>query len=442
MKNTAFEIVKELKESGFSAFIVGGACRNILLGLTPKDFDICTNATPDQVHAIFPDSGFIGEAFGVSLVKRNGFSFEVATFRKESYDSNGDNRHPDNVDLVNNVEEDLGRRDLTVNSIIMDENEKFIDFFGGMEDIKNKIVRAIGDPNIRFKEDALRILRAVRFATVLDFTIEENTLNSIKENGFRLENISIERIREEFMKIITSPNAAKGLTILKEAGLLRFVMPELISLIGCKQGAENHPEGDVFNHTVKMFLVNTEKLTPNLALGMILHDIGKPSTQNITENGKIQFIGHEKVGAGIAVNILRRMKFDKDTINVVSSHVRNHMMFMNVMHMKKSKVVRFCRHRNFEELMQLGLFDSLASNGLLENIQFIHDFFEENTDKINATPLVNGNDLLALGFKAGAEFKKVLEKTEDAFLDDRFTTKEELLSFAEHVAKSMKVERS
>jgi len=440
MKNTALQIVKDLKNAGFSAFLVGGCVRDFVLGNTPKDFDVTTSATPKQVAEVFPEmTSIVGAAFAVSLVKMNGFTFEVATFRKEVYFSDGDNRHPDQVTLVTNVVEDLARRDFTFSAMLMDEDEQVIDYFNGLSDIQNKVVRAVGNANTRFNEDALRMLRAIRFASRFGFEIEQNTFEAIRNNAHLIQNISMERINSELSKMLTSGNPTKAITLLVNSELMKYLVPEFLDLIACEQDKEHHPEGSVFNHVMKMLTFIPKDASLSLVLSVLFHDISKPETRVVHENGKISFHRHENVGAVKTKTILQRLKFDNETVETVVSNVFNHMKFFCAKDMKTSTLVKFVKTSNFSELLELGRADCLGSSGNLSDIEFVEGFIATQLPLIESKPFLKGNDLIKMGLKPSAAFKTILETVENRRLEGDIKTFDEACTFALHMGKSMGV---
>ena len=312
MRDAAERVVRRLVEAGHEAVFAGGCVRDMRLGQEPKDYDIATSARPKEVQALFPKSRSVGAHFGVILVLVDGFSFDVATFRTDG--SYSDGRRPESVTFAT-AEEDVRRRDFTVNGLLYDPLEdRVIDHVGGEADLEAKLIRAIGDPVERFAEDHLRLLRAVRFATVLGFEIEADTWAALKEAAGDITKVSAERVRDEFIKVVLHANRVRGLDLLVESGLMRAILPEFLVLQGCEQPPQFHPEGDVFVHTRLMLSHLPEKVSLPLVLSVLLHDIAKPATQTVDETGRIRFNGHDKLGAEMAEAILRRLKFPNDVI--------------------------------------------------------------------------------------------------------------------------------
>ena len=435
MRTAADHVQKLLMEAGFSTFKVGGFVRDTLLGREPKDVDVCTAATPDQVAALFPDNyDFVGAHFGVSLLKFGGATIEVATFRKDGqYD---DNRRPDSVDLVTDVREDISRRDFTVCALLMDSNGEVVDYVDGRADLENKLIRCVGDPDRRFQEDALRLLRAVRFCASLDFTMEEETFAAVKRNAHLVKNVSVERVAVELEKMLTSGHADVAYDLLLDTGLATYVMPELNAFVGCEHRSTFHPEGDVSNH-VRLLLRGLKKgCSVTLALGALLHDCAKPVVMKIGPEHN-SFHGHEHVGEGMVREILTRLKFSNDVVDTVASHTKNHMKFFSARKMKRSTLMRFLRTPNFSELLELGRLDCGASCKDFTDVDFVENFLQENVEELNTPRLVNGNDLITMGYTPGPGFKVLLDAVETAQFERMITTREEALEFAKKRAGSV-----
>jgi len=371
VRTVAKKVAKRLKDAGFIVYFAGGCVRDALIGRDAHDYDLVTDATPDEVQKLFPRADAVGAHFGVILVKEEGMHFEIATFRTDG--SYNDGRRPSNVEF-SSPEEDVNRRDFTINGLFQDPaSGEVIDFIDGQADLKNELVKAIGDPEKRFQEDALRLMRAIRFATVLGFDIESTTWDAICKNSQLLEKIAIERIQIEFNKIIVSSNRRRGIELLVDSGLMKYVLPEVLDLIGCEQPPQFHPEGDVYVHTCMMLeMLGDKEVDLTLTLSVLLHDIGKPATFSYDEEaGRIRFNGHESVGAEMSEEILRRMKYSNETIEDVRVMVANHMKFMHVMDMRVSKLKRFMSRDTFENEMELHRVDCASSNGILKNYQFV-----------------------------------------------------------------------
>ena len=423
----AFEIAQTLKENGHAAYFAGGCVRDFLRGESPKDYDIATTASPDEVEHLFSKTLPVGKQFGVILVVRGGKNFEVATFRSEGPYRDG--RHPSSVSFTT-PEEDARRRDFTVNGLFYDPfQRKVIDYVEGESDIKRRVVRAIGESEKRFEEDKLRLLRAVRFAANLDYSIELQTWEAIRHLTRKIHEVSPERIRDELIKTLTRPGAGRGLQLLLESGLLQEILPEVASMKGVEQPPEFHPEGDVFIHT-KMLMDKLENPTPVLAFAALLHDVGKPLTFQIRE-GRIRFYEHSRVGAEMTEKILRRLRFSNDEIEAVKVCVDNHMKFANVKEMREGKLKRLMSAPTFPTELELHRIDCESSHGMLDHYYFLQKKMEEfRAEELKPKPLLNGNDLQSLGMKPSSAMKPVLEEAYELQLEKRIRTKEEALDWA------------
>ena len=430
MKEVAKSVAGKLRDAGYVAYFAGGCVRDALLGKEAKDYDIATSATPEQVQKVFPNADAIGAHFGVMLVKRDGIHFEVATFRTDG--SYHDGRRPESVEF-SSPEEDAQRRDFTVNGLFQDpETGEVIDYVNGQADLKARVLRAIGNPVERFQEDALRLLRAVRFATTLGFEIEAKTWEAVCDNAHLLEKISIERIQAEFSRIIVSPNRRRGLELLVDSGLINYFLPEVLDLIGCEQPPQWHPEGDVYVHTCIMLeMLGEEEVPLTLALAVLLHDIGKPATYTYDEEDqRIRFNGHDAVGADMSEVILRRMKYSNDTIEDVRVMVANHMNFMHVQLMKVSKLKRFMSRDTFDQEIELHRVDCASSNGFTDNYDFVLAKREEFANEpLIPEPLIKGRDLMELGLSPGPKFKEILTAVQNEQLEGRLKDSEAAIAW-------------
>ena len=403
--------------------------RDRLLGKEPKDFDIATSATPEQVTRIFPGSNEVGAHFGVVIAKSQGVMVEIATFRTDG--SYHDGRRPEQV-TFSTPEEDAQRRDFTINGLFEDPaTGEVIDFVGGRADLDAKVLRAIGDPADRFAEDSLRLMRAVRFATTLGFEIESATWSAMLEHADGLQRISVERIRDEFSRTLLLPARARGLELLVDSGLVKYFLPEVLELIGCEQPPEWHPEGDVYVHTRIMLEMLGDSAPLDLCLAVLLHDIAKPPTQTFdSDSGRIRFNGHDALGATMAEEILRRLRYPNDVIAAVSFMVSRHMQFMNVQQMRTSKLKRFMAEQTFPLELELHRVDCASSNGFTENL----DFLIERRDQFAAEPLIpppllTGRDLIALGLNPGPRFKELLEAVQTEQLEGRLADRDSAISW-------------
>lgn len=431
----AFSIASQLQSKGHTAYLAGGCVRDFLRGESPKDFDIATTASPDEVATLFPKTIPVGKQFGVILVIEQGLIFEVATFRREGAYEDG--RHPAEV-FFTSPEEDALRRDFTVNGLFFDPfKNEILDFVGGREDIAQKKIRAIGDPRTRFQEDKLRLLRAVRFASNLTYEIEKDTWNAIKEMASAIHQVSAERVRDELTKIFTRKGAARGLELLSESGLLREILPEVEVMKGVSQSPEYHPEGDVFVHT-RMLLEKLNQPSVVLAFGCLLHDVGKPPTFQMRE-GKICFYEHSRVGAQIAERVMRRLRFSNEEIEAVVRCVDNHMKFANVKEMREGKLKRFIGSQTFPVELELHRVDCQSSHGMLDNYYFLQRKIEEYKKiELKPKPFLRGDDLIALGMKPGPGMKPLLEQAYDLQLENVFKGPEDAREWAREKMKDLK----
>jgi poly(A) polymerase len=417
-RDTATEIVQRLQANKFSAFWVGGCVRDFLLGREPQDFDIATDAKPEQVEKLFKRTIAVGKKFGVIVVVENKHQFQVATFRAE--ENYQDGRRPETVHFTN-AEADALRRDFTVNGLFYDPiSKKTHDWVGGEKDLRARIIRTIGKPEERFAEDHLRLLRAVRFAAQLNFEIESKTFAAIQSLAPKIKLISAERIRDELLKLFRPPHAARGLELLRQSHLLEHILPELAATITCEQSPDYHPEGTVFEH-IKLML---EKLPADahesLPWAVLLHDIAKPVTaEKDLQTGSIHFYGHEKVGAEMAEKILERLRFPRKQIEEIVACVLHHMQFKDVKQMRKATLRRLLLRETFPLELELHRLDCLGSHGSLEYYDFLRDSAEELQRKPEIKPpLLTGKDLIALGMKPGPAMGKLLDEIREKQLAD------------------------
>lgn len=429
MRKTAEQIIQKLTQAGHTALMAGGCVRDMMLGREPKDYDVATSATPEQVVALFPRAQTVGAHFGVVIVRLNHEHVEVATFRSDG--SYSDGRRPDSV-TYSTPELDAERRDFTVNGLFYDPlTEKVIDYVGGQNDLRMGLLRAIGVAKDRFEEDRLRMLRAIRFATVLEFDIEHATWESICGLAEKIKSVSIERIREEFIKIMLSPNRVRGFDLLVNSGLIGHFLPEILLLQGCEQPPQFHPEGDVFIHTRLMLSLLPAEVSLPLVMSVLLHDIAKPATQTRdADTGRIRFNGHDKLGAEMTGEIMRRMKFPNDVIEPTIVAVENHMIFKDVKKMRTAKLRRFMARPSFEDELALHRVDCLGSNGWLDNYDFLKEKREEFANE-PALParLINGADLIARGWTSGKPMGRLLVTLQTLQLEGTLKTKDEALAW-------------
>jgi len=448
LKDFATSIVQALRQGGFQAYLVGGCVRDLLLEREPKDYDVATNATPEQVMGIFPETYAVGAQFGVVLVPAperdvatnvstdagGGASrcVEVATFRSDIGYSDG--RHPDEVRFSGDPREDVARRDFTINGMLLDPLSaqppgEVLDFVGGRKDLEAGIIRAIGDPARRFGEDKLRMLRAVRFAARFDYAIEPATFAAMQKLADQIAVVSRERVRDELTRMLTEGHGRRGFLLLDAGGLLQHVLPEISAMKGVEQPAEFHPEGDVFVHTL-LLLDNLPTPCPlTLAWGALLHDVGKPPTFRVAPD-RIRFDSHVEVGVRMAEEICRRLRFSNDDTEQILALVDNHMRFGHVTRMKESTLKKFLRMPAFDEHLALHRADCLASHRNLSTYEFIRQKRAEiPPEKMRPSPLVTGDDLIAVGHAPGPRFRKILSAVEDAQLEGRLPSRDAALEF-------------
>jgi poly(A) polymerase len=424
----ALEIIRLLHSKGRLAYLVGGCVRDRLLGQNPKDYDVATDATPDEILEYYPEANPVGSHFGVVLVRDEaGDAVEVATFRSDQ--DYRDGRRPDRVRFETDPRQDVIRRDFTINALLEDPlTGQLLDYVGGRADLQNRIIRAIGDPEQRFQEDHLRLLRAVRFAARLHFEIEPATFEAIRKLAPLAADVSAERVRTEVVRILTEGHPRRGMELLEQTGLLDVVLPEVAALKGVEQPPEYHPEGDVWIHTL-MMLDLLDHPSETLALGVLLHDIGKPATFRVAE--RIRFDGHAEKGVEIASEILERLRFSRNESDQILSLVANHMRFKDAPRMRQSTLKRFLRLPEFEQHLELHRVDCLASHGGLDNWRFVRESLAEvGEEELHPPRLLNGRDLIAAGYKPGPRFGKALEEVETAQLEGLVHDKEEALALA------------
>ncbi|HEY1658941.1 MAG TPA: CCA tRNA nucleotidyltransferase [Candidatus Sulfotelmatobacter sp.] len=435
-KEFSISIIKTLRQQGFQAYLVGGCVRDLLLNREPADYDVATNATPAQVMEIFPETWAVGEQFGVVLVPipdgqgqiSQARAIEVATFRSDLGYSDG--RHPDEVRFSQNPQEDVIRRDFTINGMMLDPlANKVLDFVGGQKDLQNRLIRAIGDPDIRFREDKLRMLRAVRFSARFNYKIEPATLQVIQRRAGEILLVSRERVRDELTKMLTEGHGRSAFLLLDQNGLLSEVLPEISKMKGVQQPPEFHPEGDVFAHTLLLLDHLPSPCPPTLAWGALLHDVGKPATFRVAPD-RIRFDDHVDVGVKIGEEICHRLRFSNDDTAQILALIKNHMRFGHVSRMKESTLKRFMRLPGFDEHLALHRADSLASHGNLST-------YESLQSKLNETPapelrpsvLIDGDDLIAAGYRPGPRFREILNAVEDAQLEGQLVSRDAALEY-------------
>jgi putative nucleotidyltransferase with HDIG domain len=419
-------VIAKLRSAGHKAWLVGGCVRDILLGCQPKDFDVATDARPDRIMDLFPNSGRVGAHFGVVLVRDLLSQVEVATFRSDhDYE---DGRHPGAVHFESDPREDVLRRDFTINGLLMDpDTREVLDYVGGRADLEAGVVRAIGDPGARFREDHLRMLRAIRFAARLNFRIAPATFEAIRANHRLILRVSAERIRDEIVRILTEGGARRGFEMLDASGLLEDILPEVAAMKGVEQPPEYHPEGDVWTHTL-LLLEQLDHPSATLALGALLHDVGKPPTFRVAE--RIRFDGHVEEGMVLAHDVLARLRFSREQMEQVEALVANHMKFKDVPQMKESTLKRFLRLPYFNEHLELHRLDCLSSNKRLESYELVRAKLAEMPEEHLKPPrLLTGADLIAAGYHPGPRFSEILRAVEDAQLEGRIQSAGEAMEF-------------
>ncbi|HTA51665.1 MAG TPA: CCA tRNA nucleotidyltransferase [Candidatus Acidoferrum sp.] len=434
----AEQICRTLRAAGHQAYLVGGCVRDILLEREPADFDVATDATPDRVQQLFPHSLAVGAKFGVVVVLQEvpdesaagaPLQVEVATFRSDVGYSDG--RHPDRVVFASSAEEDVQRRDFTINALLLDpQTNEILDFVGGRKDLSAGIIRAIGRATERFTEDKLRMVRAVRFAARFRYAVEASTFTAIVRLAPHIHEVSAERLRDELTKILTEGAARRGFELLDETHLLEELLPEVSRMKGVEQPPQFHPEGDVWTHTLMMIGGLPAGSSPTLAWGVLLHDVGKPPTFTPPSgpHDRIRFDEHPEVGVRIAEEICHRLRFSNDDTAQIMALVANHMRFKDVPQMKTSTLKRFVRLDRFDEHLELHHLDCQASHGHLDNYDQIRRFLAETPpDQVRPPRLVTGDDLIAMGYKPGPPFHAILEAVEEAQLSGKVTTREAAL---------------
>jgi len=421
----ARSIVSRLRSAGHQAYLVGGCVRDLLLGRKPKDFDVATDARPDRVSELFERSEQVGAHFGVVLVRENTSQVEVATFRSDSGYSDG--RRPDRVSFEAGPRQDVLRRDFTINALLLDPaTNQVLDFVGGQEDLRRRVIRAIGDPESRFREDHLRLIRGVRFAARLGFDIEAATMAALRQWHGLIASVSAERVRDELVRILTEGGARRGFELLDETGLLGDILPEVAAMKGVEQPPEFHPEGDVWTHTL-LLLEKLRNPTVTLAMGALLHDVGKPRTFRLAE--RIRFDGHVEEGVALANAILARLRFSNEQTGQIEALIAHHMRFKDAYKMRESTLKRFLRMENFGEHLELHRIDCLSSNGNLDNYKLVLSLLAEmGQEELKPKPLLTGHDLIAEGYEPGPAFGKMLAAVEDAQLEARVRSREEALA--------------
>jgi poly(A) polymerase len=442
----ALQIVETLRARGYEAYLAGGCVRDLLLGREPADYDVATSATPDVVLEMFPRTFAVGAHFGVVLVapeaEDTGFVTEVAAFRSDLAYSDG--RHPDGVRYTKTAEEDVRRRDFTINGLLLNPlrgsrplveclgdpkvmRDAVLDFVGGLADLDAGLVRAIGRAEQRFEEDHLRMLRGVRFAARFGFELESETRRAIRSLASRIHAVSRERVRDELTKMLTEGHARRAFELLDETGLLNEVLPEVARMKGVEQPPQFHPEGDVWVHTLMLLEQLEPGCSETLAWGALLHDVGKPPTFKRAPD-RIRFDGHVEIGVAMGAEICRRFRFSNEETRQVVALIENHMRFMDAQRMKESTLKRFFRLERFEEHLALHKMDCLAGSGYLEHWEFVRDRLSSMPQEaVRPKPLITGRELIAAGYPPGERFREMLRAAEDAQLEGTVATAEEAM---------------
>ena len=448
LKDFAISITRTLRDHGYQAYLVGGCVRDLLLGREPADYDVATDATPEQVMRIFPQTYAVGAQFGVVLVPvaetptvpsvssvvvqadvdHRARTVEVATFRSDMGYSDG--RHPDEVRFSKDPQLDVQRRDFTINGLLLDPiKNEVLDFVSGRKDLEAGIIRTIGDPDRRFAEDKLRMLRAVRFAARLGYAIEAQTLASIQKLAPQIHQVSRERVRDELTKMLVEGHARQAFLLLDETGLLHEVLPEIESMKGVEQPPQFHPEGDVFVHTLLLLDRLPHPCPATLAWGALLHDVGKPPTFRVAPD-RIRFDGHVDVGVKMAEEICHRLRFSSRDTDQILALVKNHMRFAHAMQMSESTFKKFVRMPRFEEHLELHRIDCESSHGDLTTYRFTREKIASMSPQaMRPQPLVTGDDLIAAGYVPGPRFKEILGAVEDRQLEGALHSGDEAMEF-------------
>jgi poly(A) polymerase len=427
-EHKALAIVRKLRDAGFVAYFAGGCVRDRALGAEPKDYDIATDARPEVVERMFDHTVAVGARFGCIAVILDADKFEVTTFRADAPYVDG--RRPSAV-RFGTVEEDAARRDFTVGGMFYDPIEgRLIDLVGGMRDLRAGVIRAIGNPYDRFEEDRLRILRAARFAARLNFTIDPATWAAMKRAAPTITAIAAERIGEELVMLMTEGGAARGMDLMLESGLFGALIPEMVEMVGCAQPENFHPEGDVYVHTRLAVSMLEPGVSETVAFGILLHDVAKPRCRAVAPDGKVTFYGHTDQGAETAAAIMARLKRSRFVQERVAYLVRNHLRLCMAPRMRKATLKRMLAEDGFDELMQVALLDAFASSSYLGYWHFCRRALATmSAEEIRPPRLIDGNDLIEMGFAPGPRFKAILRDVEDQQLDGALTTREAALDY-------------
>jgi poly(A) polymerase len=430
LREDAVAIVRTLRDAGHEALFAGGCVRDRLLGIEPVDYDIATSARPHEVEALFERTVPVGKRFGIIVVPVGTANFDVATFRVDGPYRDG--RHPESVEFAD-ARADARRRDFTINAMFEDPlADRIVDYVGGRDDLAAGVVRAVGDAASRFAEDRLRMVRAVRFAARFGFRIDAATFAAVREAAPHVLEVSVERLSDELSKILTEGRARRGFELLDETSLLAYVLPELLPMKGCEQTPDFHPEGDVWRHTLACLEHLGAGCSRTLAWGVLLHDVAKPPTAGVRPDGRPTFYGHTNLGAAMAESIGRRLRMSNKEIERISFLVAQHLRHCAARDMRPSTLKKFLRQEGIEELLALTRIDALGSNKDLSNYEYFETRLRElseETHELRPPPLVDGNDLIAMGLRPGPVFREILERVEEAQLDGSLGTREQALAF-------------
>ena len=435
-KDFALEVAKRLRRAGFESYFAGGCVRDMLLGISPGDFDIATSARPKEVMNLFEKTVPVGEQFGsVRVVEPEGkFQVEVTAFRREA--GYADGRRPDRIEIAT-AAEDVKRRDFTINGMLFDpETNEVLDYVGGREDLKRRLIRAIGESEERFEEDRLRLIRAARFAARFDFEIEEKTYQAIRKMAPKVKSLSFERIRDELKRMLSCPSRRKALELLSELGLLKQILPEVEAMKGVPQSAEHHPEGDVWVHTL-LCMQKLETPSWELSLATLFHDVGKPRA--FAESGEKSFIYHEKIGAEMASKVCQRLKVSVKEREKVVWLVKRHLVLKDAERMRKSTWKRLLASGNFDELLELHRVDALSSTLDLATFNIALKMREElSKEELEPPPLITGHDLISLGLEPGPIFKEILGQVREEQLEGRIRMHNEAIELVQKILRQKK----
>jgi poly(A) polymerase len=427
-RKDAIAIASRLREAGFEALLCGGSVRDALLGRTPADYDVATSATPEEGARLFPEAVLVGARFGVLVLPREAGDVELATFRSDARYVDG--RHPEGV-TFSDPPTDAQRRDFTVNGLFEDPGTgAILDYVGGREDLARRLLRAIGDPEARFREDHLRILRAVRFAAQLDFAIAPRTWEAVRDLAPLVDDVSAERIRDELAKLLRH-GRGRALRLLRDANLLERILPEIHAMQGVEQPLQFHPEGDVFVHTC--LVLDGARLPEGppadqavLLWACLLHDVAKPPTQTTDPDGRIRFNGHDALGVPMSEAVLERLKLPRRVIERVGALIKAHIQIASTPRMRPHKLRRFLADEDIELHLRLHEADSGAAHGDRTILRFCRDKLAEYArEPLVPPPLLTGKDLLAMGYRPGPRMGEILRWVQDVQLDENLQDADE-----------------